>query len=120
VREARDTKKMIKPFAWVLVPVYSITHKDMEQRVMELAIKIRDEYGYMPFETASSSEGGIRHEELALPDYGLGKRPDEITLRHKVEDPYFVALTSKVIDDSVIGNDDDMFDIIRKTLNLVK
>ena len=118
VREARDTKKMIKPFAWVMVPVYSINHKDMEHRVMELAVKIRDEYGFMPFENGGSSGGEGRQEELALPNYDGGKRPDEVTLRHLVEDPYFVALTSKLIDDSVIGNDDDMFDVIRKTLTL--
>lgn len=120
VREARDTKKMIKPFAWVVIPVYSITHKDLEHRVMELAVKIRDEYGFMPFENGHTGAGEGRQEELALPSYDTGKRPDEITLRHKVEDPYFVALTSKVIDDSVLTDDDDMFDIIRKTLTLVK
>lgn len=114
-REPRDTTKMIKPFAWVVIPVYSINHKDMEERVIKIAKQIRDDLGFMPFEMGSASKGGGRNEVIDLTDYAaLGKRPDEMTLRHIVENPYFISLTSEAINDSVNGNNEDFFEIIRK------
>lgn len=113
-REARDTSKMIKPFAWVLVPVYSIGHKDMEERVMKIAKQIRDEIGFAPFEMADSGTGGGNPIVFDPSSPAKGKRPDEIIMKHIIENPYFTCLTEKAISDSVNGNDEDFFTIIRK------
>lgn len=119
-RTARETEKMVKPFAWVVIPVYSMMHKDLKHRVMELAVKIRNEYGFMPFENGHMGTGcGGPGPIPPPPPHGSGKRPDEVTLRHKVEDPYFIALTGKIIDDTVSGDDEDFFKVIRKHLTLM-
>jgi predicted helicase len=114
-REARDTSKMIKPFAWVVIPVYSINHKDMEERVMKIAKQIRDDIGFSPFEMGDSGTGGGTHIDLQT-NPSKGKRPDELTIKHVVENPYFTCLTEKAINDSINGNDevDAFFAIIKK------
>ena len=112
-RDARDTTKMIKPFAWVIIPVYSISHKDMEERVLKIAKQIRDEIGFMPFEMSGGSEGG-GHPIPIDTTIATGKRPDEITMRHMVENPYFMVLTGAAISDSINANDEDFFEIIRR------
>jgi len=117
-REARDTSKMIKPFAWVVVPVYSINHKDMHDRVIKIATQIRNDMGFMPFEIGGLGKGEGGNVELnTVP--AKGKIPDEVALRHIVENPYFVALTEEAINDSVNGDDDndDFFTIIRRLYN---
>jgi len=112
-REARDTKKMVKPFAWVIIPVYSINHKDQKERVIKIAKQIRDEIGFMPFEMGNGSGGG--GHPIALDTVpAKGKRPDEITIRHMVENPYFDILTEGAICDSVNGNNEDFFEVVRR------
>ena len=112
-REARDTSKMIKPLAWVVIPVYSSNHEEIKAKVIEIAQNIRDTMGYSPFEWGHAATGGaakvIGPEGV---DHGI---PMEGNFTHIIENPYFVALTNPLIHGSINGHEDkDFFEIVRK------
>lgn len=57
-RDATDRNRMLKPYAWAIVPVYSINHLELKQKITEIAKEIRDNAGYEPFEKLITRRAG--------------------------------------------------------------
>jgi superfamily II DNA or RNA helicase len=91
--------KMVKPYAWVVIPICSLNQQDMESRMVELARDMRTQLGYLPFENASGEAmRGTPKETFSKEDHTFGKKPDEMRLLHLIDYPIFLRLAEQGID----------------------
>lgn len=86
-----DFDKMIKPKAWVIIPRYSWGQEDMHARIREIARKMKNDLGYIPFENVNAGLGGDGNiENFTKKAMGaLGKAPEEMTITHELEQEDF-------------------------------
>lgn len=52
--EITNESQMVKPKAYIIIPIYSRDSKDTRDRIMKMAKSMRDDLGYMPFENFNS------------------------------------------------------------------
>jgi hypothetical protein len=93
-----EYNKMVKPYAWIVIPMCSFNQADMLKRMVDMARDMRDTLGYLPFENASE-EGcrGNRIEGFIKPNNMFGKTPDELELLHLIDEPEFLMIAEKMI-----------------------
>ena len=88
---ANEYEKMIKPCAWVIIPMLaSLESKNGYGRMQKLAVQMRTEYGFNPLEYAN---GGamIGSSEAVQKDIKLfGSEPWEVELYHEIDNPNFI------------------------------
>jgi len=109
-----EWSKMVKPFAWVIVPVYSWEQQDSKARVIEIAQKMREELGYIPIEDFNNSPADGRIEPVRKDNQMGGKAPTEMDLIHLIEEPDFLAAMDGIIEDSI--KDDNLLKVRSKSI----
>lgn len=97
--QPKEFDKMIKPYAWVVIPMCSVNEADMQERMVNLARDMRDNLGYLPFEFANN-EGmrGKRGEVFEKETSEYAKTPEELRILHEIDNPEFLMLATKFID----------------------
>ena len=100
-----EFKKMIKPYAWIVIPMCSVNEADMWERMKQLARDMRENLGYLPFEFASA-EGmrGTKGELFTKETNEYAKTPDELRISHEIDDPEFLMLAGDLIDKAMKGD----------------
>jgi len=100
-----EFKKMIKPYAWIVIPMCSANEADMWERMKQLARDMRKNLGYLPFEFASA-EGmrGTKGELFTSETNKYTKTPDELRISHEIDDPEFLMLADDLIDRVMKGD----------------
>ena len=93
-RGPNDRDKMVKPYAWVILPVYSINHVDIKQKIESVVKRIRNDYDYKPSENfiiQTSHPPSFKPPELPK------KSPlvDRVDMEQIIED---VSMTNAVAD----------------------
>ena len=84
-----ERNKMVKPYCWVIAPLYSFALRDGSDRIMKMARQIREDLGYNPLELSSEGGGEGRVEQF----YKDPRMPDDevnsLDLLHMIDDPEF-------------------------------
>lgn len=92
LKEIKQGKKMIKPYAWVIIPLYSWQHEDSHNRLVNMARRMKNELGYNPVETVPGGEcGSGRIEGFRKDSHQLSSEVDSLDIVHEVDNPEFEA-----------------------------
>jgi len=88
----QEWAKMIKPYAWIVVPCYSWEQADMNNRIIEIAREIKEELGYNPYMV---SPLGSFVGQPPIPTGGqdslTGISPEDVKIIHDIDLPEFLS-----------------------------
>lgn len=85
-----DREKMIKPFAWVIIPRYSWDHESGSQRLISMARAMKNDLGYNPFEMSSGVMGDGRNEVFQKDPRLPSDAVDALEIFHQIDNPEFL------------------------------
>ena len=114
-----EWNKMIKPRAWVVLPIYSWEQKDSFARILDIAKNMWNELGYMPVEYVNGGLADGRMEELQKDSDMFGKTPDEITLIHAIQEIEFQQAADAVIP-AILADMDEMQFVKEKIMSKIQ
>jgi len=94
---SEDRKAMIKPYAWVLMPIYDDDKRDGRARIVKIARRMRADLGYTPYGMGINTAADGRNEQFQKDPRINGDEVDHLSLKYEIENPEYEQFVQQEI-----------------------